>query len=581
LPVDGKTDAGGRFELRLPPMHLQLVVEASGHRFHRHDLALADGERRTLPRIVLEPLAEALQAPGELTVRVVDGGRQPVRASVLVQINGSTAPARRQRTRADGGARFPDLPPGEYRVVIERGSYQAFERTTVTAGRETVLEHVVVAGQHFLGGTVVADGEAVAGVDVVASPVLPQRDPVRQTHHRLRARTDAKGRFRLDGLPGGRVELLLSMENPYVDRSIESVALDRDDHRFEFPVAKRVTVSGTVRDTAGAPIAGAGIACSPGPATTTGTAGDFQLLVPLTNNQGVRLIASHAGYRTVMRSLVLGHVGSDMKLHLDLVLFRDGELARIRGTVASALGKPLAGVSCTAYSKAGRDLAARLSGNSDSEGRFELAGVVPGEVEVEVEHKEHAGWRQTLAVRPGTVEEIAVRLEPLAFADVRLELRTTQGEPAAELPIDVWSAHPHRHFEGKTGRDGNFVLARWPLVPTEVRVAARPPAPGHLFRLEPERMRAPVVTLALLAGRAAISGVVRNPKGHPLAGVQVYLEGRDASAVIQDSTTTDEQGRFRFEGLAEGSYAVDAEGFERTRRVARTGGEPVEIVFVR
>jgi vitamin B12 transporter len=83
------------------------------------------------------------------------------------------------------------------------------------------------------------------------------------------------------------------------------------------------------------------------------------------------------------------------------------------------------------------------------------------------------------------------------------------------------------------------------------------------------------------AGRgAAIAGRVTDSRGGALTGVSVTLHARDREA-LRLSTTTDAEGRYRFERLAPGAYIVEAEaeGFARgSARAVEVGrGRTIEL----
>lgn len=77
----------------------------------------------------------------------------------------------------------------------------------------------------------------------------------------------------------------------------------------------------------------------------------------------------------------------------------------------------------------------------------------------------------------------------------------------------------------------------------------------------------------------SISGNVSDPKGAKVASATVTLYNRDNRLLI--TTTTDENGSFRFERISPGEYvvAVDAPGFSRSARAlrAQSGGNTVDF----
>src|SRR5947209_14630777 len=82
-------------------------------------------------------------------------------------------------------------------------------------------------------------------------------------------------------------------------------------------------------------------------------------------------------------------------------------------------------------------------------------------------------------------------------------------------------------------------------------------------------------------GAVSLSGQVVDPSGDALAGAQVDLL---ATGVTQQTTITDDSGRFRFAKVAAGEYQIDihSEGFAPTSvtvRVANQMPPPLRIVL--
>src|SRR5437763_16651912 len=64
------------------------------------------------------------------------------------------------------------------------------------------------------------------------------------------------------------------------------------------------------------------------------------------------------------------------------------------------------------------------------------------------------------------------------------------------------------------------------------------------------------MTMRLKPG-ARVTGVVRDDRRHPVAGVSVYVQGQPA---IVQTGVTDESGAFSFDGLSRSSYRLIAAG---------------------
>ena len=59
------------------------------------------------------------------------------------------------------------------------------------------------------------------------------------------------------------------------------------------------------------------------------------------------------------------------------------------------------------------------------------------------------------------------------------------------------------------------------------------------------------------AGSAILQGWVRDSRGHPVAAVTVYLQGKAGAETL--TARTDSEGAYRFPGLREGVYTLRAE----------------------
>ena len=76
---------------------------------------------------------------------------------------------------------------------------------------------------------------------------------------------------------------------------------------------------------------------------------------------------------------------------------------------------------------------------------------------------------------------------------------------------------------------------------------------------------------------ASLSGVVRDPSGALVSGAAVSLQRLPRAAAVQ--TTTDAQGRFRFDSAAPGSYTVSVtrDGFEPWVRAVTVADKPIDL----
>lgn len=281
-----------------------------------------------------------------------------------------------------------------------------------------------------------------------------------------------------------------------------------------------------------------------------------------------------------------------VSLHLGTVrLGRGGE---VRGRVLGPDGKPLAaGVSWRHADERPNDeekvAAARRDGvrkrraptwrefESDAEGRFHLRGVPEGEVFLVAWAKGHAhGWSETFVVRPGTLTELDVTLQPgeRPFLRVHGRVLDPARRPAAGVKVTVvqgWLGG----FVDMSDAEGAFegTLA---LVPDGglLRVEALDPAqrgyPVELAGLEPSSL-AQALELVLgsprfLEVRLVDAGGEPVPWGHvrfsgdgsdPALTWELLSAGREGRARVLWPRV-----RFTLEAMAPGFATARTETFE-------------------
>lgn len=132
-----------------------------------------------------------------LAVRVVDGAGRPVsRASVRARRPLGEVEA---ATGDDGRARLEGLEPGHNQLRVEHGDLGRVARDVVVES-DDAREHVVeLRGFVVIEGTLTSGGLPVPSTSVNLQP--------HGSNDAYNASTDALGRFRLEGLPAGRLRL--------------------------------------------------------------------------------------------------------------------------------------------------------------------------------------------------------------------------------------------------------------------------------------------------------------------------------------------------------------------------------------
>lgn len=161
----------------------------------------------------------ALSPAASLAVEVVDPDGAPLAgANVRVSRGLIGLVHLTQSTDEDGGAEFPAIPPGDYRLTVQAAGFVARSRpllhtARLPGGRDT-LRVVLDRGATVAGRVVDTAGRPVAGAQVEAIAVSPFADEILDADFLAQvgvasqvARAGADGRFILAGLDIGALQL--------------------------------------------------------------------------------------------------------------------------------------------------------------------------------------------------------------------------------------------------------------------------------------------------------------------------------------------------------------------------------------
>lgn len=227
-------------------------------------------------------------------------------------------------------------------------------------------------------------------------------------------------------------------------------------------------------------------------------------------------------------------------------------------------------------------------GLTDGNGIFRTKGLQPGAVTVRAHKGQMAAEPQEVTVGKDTVT-VRLVLKGGAVAGVTAIVVDQHNEPVLDATVFVHETRPVGEHTRETSR-----LTCEPPDAAEGRVGYIGLRPGLDYRLdvsapncdetETEAWTAEegVVhdfgIIRMTRHEGVVAGVVVGEGGEPVAGATV-LDAWDAPRKL--TTATDEDGRFRLEGLAEGSVWLLAESPEHSLSGVRaqTGDENVRIVL--
>jgi protocatechuate 3,4-dioxygenase beta subunit len=501
--------------------------------------------------------------------------------------------AARCTTGPDGGFELDGLDPrATYGLRVAQPGYRDWHRD-LSAGSLKALEGFQVRLEPFRGGfgrvegpdgspierAVVelrpapGDGEEARGRSALRSPLDPSNAAAP-----FSAVTDSHGRFRVDRLPGERVEVSVTREG-YAPVLVTSLAIPEGKTPFELRTIRMhraVRLEGTIldNDNEKQPIQGAEVWLRSdslpksalleltdelAPLTTSDARGHFAV-EGLERGRKVFLVVAKEGYRSEIYD-VEPRLGQPP---LQVVLSR---AARVAGTVVSPEGKPVPRAEVTiqlaepapgVIEETARDYrGGERDVLTDEEGHFEVAGLFAGEVEL-VAFKE--GWRENRAVTLGLAEGQAVddlRLVLREGAVLRGRVTTEDERPIAGArvtvgrPVAITDADGYYRVEGVA--TGTQEVGVWHSRYGRLRRDADL-GPGEN-----------TLDLTMKKGHT-VSGWIVDDADEPVAGAAVSLRPELGRAPRFYRLASDAEGLFELESVADGVYDLEVrkDGYVQT-----------------
>jgi protocatechuate 3,4-dioxygenase beta subunit len=506
---------------------------------------------RPIPKPPAPPVLEG-------TVRGPD--RKPIEKALVIARPATPEPTDTPvstRTDADGRFRLTLRVRQPHRVRAEAPGLAGRTLKDVAPGTAVAID--LTAGGTIEG--VVRDGETgqpapgvrveTADEDAVASPGDPDVG-------RIRATTDANGRFRLAGLGPGR-HSVTARARGRGHAARHAVALGA---RVELTLEPTATLYGQVTGPDGAPVAGAIV-------TPVGVRNRTSTDSAPTDAQGRYEVIGLAGgvYDLAVRASGLApgvvpdvFVEARGEAQADVTL-RPG--ARVTGRLVDGAGKPLAGrvhVGEIGGHPTPYVLADLLGASAGADGRFTLEAVPTGDHALGAEARGQAAQRVEFGV--------SAAQKQVDLGDVRMEtglvirgrVRTAGGDPVADAFVEgnPRRARVSRHVRVRTEADGMFALAG--LEPMTHHVAAAAAGFGRAEAdLEPG---GEPVELVLEPGSGIVGRVV-DDRGNPIDSFRVVARNTVESRPWAWESFDAVDGRFELKDVSPGSYVVSVEAPER------------------
>ncbi|MCI0340859.1 MAG: sigma-70 family RNA polymerase sigma factor [Planctomycetales bacterium] len=550
--------------------------------------------------------------PAALSARVVSArtGR-PVKFASVRPLRGGAKPPEKS-TGADGKVEFPDLAPGDYRVVVSKRGCETLAREGValSAGAARDLGDLAIRPLPALRGIVRSpEGAGVSGATVrvaMAAAMILGPGDVRGRLGALLARSTLG--FEMATGPDGRFEVYWD-EAHYPKVVLRATAAGRtaafayaelDDSGGAIAETSLTLgalagrLSGRVLDHRGRPVPGAtAVAAQPVPSPGT---------VLMKVLDGLTATADGEG-RFQFDSLAEGEWALFAGLGRSNWVARPGVRAPADG-VELVLAAPLELVGRVTDAQTGRPVAgAKLSASggggpseveADADGRFRLSGLDASGTDVSVSARGYVGRQLTIA--PGRAGEsvLDVALVRGAALAGRI-LRSGERRPIVGAQVFVLGTADTDLLPGGhaalSGADGTFRIEDLSVAhagaegPAELRVCAwapgrAPSAPRVVSRAD--LGEGPGLEI-LLDPSPRITGRVVDSAGVPVGGAEVSLIGWMGGEgethplamllALGSRGRTDDAGRFELDAYFAGARAM----LHVSRAGYQSGGDPVLV----
>ena len=548
-----------------------------------------------------EPVVLRLKPAGAVEVTVIDAAEKSPIAAANVELRGLDMQS--ASTDGDGKARVTPVVPGRYRLVASAPGYakqHSSLRVSAQSGAAASARLALRRGAPVSGKVVGPDGKPVANAKVLyagASEWAQQADPRHDA-----VRTDTDGTFRFDALPAGSFRFT-ARHKDFAPGSSELTTLDgsTEVEEIEIVMAPAAVIRGKVVSKEGEGMDSARVRVAvkmdgffrqrPRQAFTDEN-GAFEIGgLP---RKELELVAMHDIGSSELASVDMTQPPHERELTLTLEL-----TDAIAGIVIDTEGEPVEGVQVSAvpdWRRMGRiDRGSwRLRGFSseltDAGGRFTIRGLSTGPYTLRASPPGSAGggWRNSFRREPVPAETGDTNVEIILEADGAIEGKVAfaDGDPPELFSISTGGFGGGTSFSTK---DGSFRLDDLP--PRTYSLTIR----GFEFdtRQVPEIEVKPgqtkdLGTITVRQGRFIAGRVTQN--GQPVAeamvraGSNLFGDGTSAKAErggppgarTAKETTTDDEGFFRINGMAEGNVFVVAEhpelGRSKALAIPRTGG---------
>ena len=381
----------------------------------------------------------------------------------------------------------------------------------------------------------------------------------------VRTKSDAKGRFRLEGLGPGTVSIGAAARG-YGRASRDGAKPGRPVDLFLFPGA---SITGAVQGPEGTPVAGAVVEARQAQSWSTNaqvsaTDGRYELLGMSAGTYTV--VARVPGLAPGMTANVV--VGTEGETRADVTLRPGG---RVTGRLVTSSERPLAGrvrVQEVAGASLPEDVQELLRADAGADGRFQIEAAPPGSITLVASGRGVAAARVDADVRgDGSATDVGdVVLDP--GITIEGHVRDRSGNAIADANIYAWKMARMSAAvapQAVTDGDGAYALAGLTEGTYQLTVNASGFARAQL-KAEAGATNADVT----LRTGGSIAGTVVDDLGKPVESFDLHAREKGGNAWGPDDdgsykSVVTEDGRFTLEDLGEGVKILDVSAGQLTK----------------
>ena len=474
---------------------------------------------------------------------------------------GAWGPAIVAVTDAAGRFTVADLAPGWWGVAAwSEQTLRGKAKAEVPCATEVVV--TAKPSRSISGSLAFEDGGPVAGASVLA-----RSDEAGE----FRAVTDARGAFRVAGLPDGAFTLSASpgasSRANFVVATLEGVEAGASG--VALTVARGLSIAGVLRWSDGRAADGVAVyfvAEGPGERPAGAAAysrsdGSFEGVGLVGGRWTLHLCGYDHGGEVNCRYEGVPAGRSDVSIALP-------RRAEVSGSLVDETGRPLAGVPLRAVAEihgpaAGRDVS-EIGVDTGEDGTFSFWGLDSTRYRIQISRGEGVTLIDPEPLRPGSGP---VRLVAKAGESITGSVSDGEGKPFAGVTVYAYVGDDGSFVRfGRTGADGSFEV-RGLLPDTAITVSLES---EDLLAFEPVPARSGTRGLKIVAARGLeITGVLLSAAGERVGGTTVFLTRTEGTSY---AATTAEDGSFRFRGLPPGEWKATAQIDGRNGSGIRSAG---------